>query len=322
MGITEDAKAVAGGAVTGGKRIAVGYWRGLVYPFRGAAFVYFRHPGLIRFWIFPILISLALTAGVIGGGWAAREPLTDAILGAPTVELHKPRHFYDKAKGKPHKPRLKPLGDADTRWMGDAGRVALEWVLLGLFVGLGLVVVVLLANVIAAPFNDLLSEEVEHLLLGIRGPPFSWKVLLRDTVRTIGLEGVKWSAWLLVMGLLFLLSFVFPAVGHVISTVVGFLFTTMYLALDFIDWPASRRNRSLTYRFGLLTEHFLPMLGFGTGVWVFLFLPFVNLLFMPAAVAGGTMLFLDMEGRMEGRTAGHVAGDDAGRDDTAPAPAG
>ena len=38
------------------------------------------------------------------------------------------------------------------------------------------------------------------------------------------------------------------------------------------------------------------MFGFGTGVWLFLFIPLVNLLFMPAAVAGGTLLFLDLEG--------------------------
>ena len=34
---------------------------------------------------------------------------------------------------------------------------------------------------------------------------------------------------------------------------------------------------------------------FGTGVWLFLFVPLVNLLFMPAAVAGGTLLFLELE---------------------------
>jgi len=40
----------------------------------------------------------------------------------------------------------------------------------------------------------------------------------------------------------------------------------------------------------------VPMFGFGTGVWLFLFIPFLNLFFMPAAVAGGTLLYLDLEG--------------------------
>ena len=37
------------------------------------------------------------------------------------------------------------------------------------------------------------------------------------------------------------------------------------------------------------------MLGFGAGVYLFLMIPLVNLFFMPAAVAGGTLLFLDLE---------------------------
>jgi uncharacterized protein involved in cysteine biosynthesis len=51
----------------------------------------------------------------------------------------------------------------------------------------------------------------------------------------------------------------------------------------------------VSYRFGLARSRFSTMFGFGTGVWAFLFIPLVNLLFMPAAVAGGTLLFLDLE---------------------------
>lgn len=299
MGITDGAKAVAGKAVAGGKGIAVGYWRGLTYPFRGARLVYVEHPKLIKIWIFPILITLLLL-GLLGwGGWAAHQPITDAIWAeqqvAP-VEASKVPRVYDKHKGKPHKPRMKPP-PSSSGWLTSAGRTALSWVvLLGLW-GIGLLLVVFLSSVVAAPFNDLLSEEVEHLAAGIRGPPFTWKVLVRDSVRTLGLEAVKWTIYGLVMGLLFVLSFFVPAIGQVISSIVGFLFTTLYFAIDYVDWPASRRNRSVTYRFGMVTEHFMPMFGFGTGVWMFLFLPLVNLLFMPAVVAGGTLLFLDLEGQ-------------------------
>ncbi|MGE3636870.1 MAG: EI24 domain-containing protein, partial [Sandaracinaceae bacterium] len=185
-------------------------------------------------------------------------------------------------------------------WWADAGRTALGWLILLSIWGLGLFAVVMLSNVLAAPFNDLLSEEVEHLATGARGPPFSLKVLLRDTVRTIGLELVKWAIYLAVMLVLLIVSNVVPVVGHVLSSIVGFLFTTLYLAIDYIDWPSSRRNRSIAYRFSVVREHFGAMLGFGSGVWLFLFLPLVNLLFMPAAVAGGTLMFLDLEGRGQG----------------------
>lgn len=308
MGITDGAKSVAGkaaqgtkaaakAAVGGTKAVAVGYWRGLTYPFRGLKFVFFQHPGLFRIWMFPILITGILISGVTYGGWKSYEGVTNAIWTDPTAvaELQKtiPGGL---SKEKHHDKRIAP-NEAD--WLATTG----HWVhatfgilILLLIWAVGFVTVIFLTNVIAAPFNDLLSEEVEHLATGREGPPFTLSVLLRDSVRTIGLEGIKLGLYALVMVPLFILANVVPGVGHFVYSVFGFLFTACYFAIDYIDWPASRRNRSTTYRFGMLTSHFLPMFGFGTGVWLFLFIPLVNLLFMPAAVAGGTLLFLDLEG--------------------------
>lgn len=304
MGIRDGAKKVAGGAARVGKDSVVGYWRGLTFPFKGLAFVFFRHPGLVRFWIFPILITVALLAASFWGGLEAHEAITDWMWSDPGAEVAGagPKSFppTDVDKAKAPLPGDKVLAAAAGIWdgAGHVAHVALEILVLILLWTLGLLVVVLLSNVIAAPFNDLLSEEVEHLVTGTKGPPFSLRVLLRDTVRTVGLEVVKLIVYLVVMVPLWLLSLLLPGVGQVLYTIFAFLFTALYFAVDYIDWPASRRNKSTTYRFGVMTEHFMPMLGFGTGVWLFLFIPLVNLLFMPAAVAGGTLLFLELEGEL------------------------
>jgi uncharacterized protein involved in cysteine biosynthesis len=42
------------------------------------------------------------------------------------------------------------------------------------------------------------------------------------------------------------------------------------------------------------------MLGFGFAVWACLFVPLLNLVFMPLSVAGGTLLFLDLEAGIRG----------------------
>ena len=47
-------------------------------------------------------------------------------------------------------------------------------------------------------------------------------------------------------------------------------------------------------RLRLLRSHPGPLLAFGLCVWCFLFIPLVNLLLIPAAVAGGTLLFIDL----------------------------
>lgn len=268
-------------AVAAGRDVAapvgrgvVGFWRGLTYPFRGARVVYLRRPGLVRYWGIPIVVTVLAVFGIFWGAFAVRDVLVDAIWTTPTSAGFWPgvaRFFH----------------------------TALEW-LVGLTVALGgLVALSLVTNVIAAPFNDALSEAVERLETGAPGVALSVRVLVRDLVRTVLLELAKLALYLAIMGPLFLASWFVPVVGQILYSIFGFVFTAIYFAIDYIDWPASRQNRGIRYRFGVLRRNFWSMFGFGTGVWLFLFVPFVNLLFMPAAVAGGTLLFLELERRTE-----------------------
>jgi CysZ protein len=269
-----NAKELAKTSVALPKQAVVGYWRGLTFPFRGFAFVYFRHFSLARFWIWPILITLVLLGVGLWIGWALHEEAVLMVWDEPTAE-------------------------------GFWGSVArffhgfVEILVLIVLWALAFLGVVLVTNIIAAPFNDLLSEEVEHIVKGTPGPPLSLKVILRDSVRAILLEIVKLVIYALVMGPTFIIAQFVPVVGQVVYTILGFLFTAIYFSIDYIDWPASRRNRGIRYRFGMMRDHFLPMIGFGSGVWIFLFIPLVNLLFMPACVAGGTLLYLELEGPSE-----------------------
>jgi CysZ protein len=276
--VTETARSVAASAkndvAAPVQRSVVGYWRGLTYPFRGARVVYLQKPGLVRYWGIPILATLLLIGAIFWGSFSVHDAIVEAIWTTPTSAGF---------------------------WAGVARffHSVLEWIV-GIMVALGgLVVLSLVTNVIAAPFNDALSEAVERLETGAEGVKFSLKILLRDLVRTVGLELTKLTLYVAIMGPLFLLSLLLPAVGQILYSVFGFMVTAIYFAIDYIDWPASRRNRGLRYRFSVLRRNFWPMFGFGTGVWLFLFVPFVNLLFMPAAVAGGTLLFLELENANE-----------------------
>jgi CysZ protein len=253
------------------KATVVGFGRGLTYPFRGFHFVFIKHPSLVRFWIFPIVITICLLIASTIFSWSISDDALNWLWSEPTDE-----GFWGTVARVTH-------------WIVEKLIFVIVWAVL-------LVAVVFLTNVIAAPFNDLLSEEVEHLITGVKGPDFTLGILLRDAVRTIGLEIVKLLIYCVIMLPLFVLAQLLPAVGQIAYSIFAFLFTALYFAVDYVDWPASRRNRSITYRFGMLQDHFLPMFGFGTGVWAFLFVPIVNLWFMPAAVAGGTMLFLELEG--------------------------
>jgi CysZ protein len=161
---------------------------------------------------------------------------------------------------------------------------------------LSTVLVVALSSTLAAPFNDALSEQVERIVTGAEGQPFRLATVLRDAVRTVALEATKLAIYAGVMIPLFVLSLLVPVAGPALYSVVSFLFTSAYFAIDYIDWPATRRGRGVSERLSLLSKRSGPMFGFGAGVAVLLFVPVVNLLLMPAAVAGGTLFYLDLEG--------------------------
>ena len=251
----------------------IGFARGLSYAFRGGRFVYFQHLGLARYWVFPILITGAALVSVFYGAATMYDDLSAAVWS------------------------LLPADWGDATGFAGALVTALRWLIelvSGLLITLlGLATVVVLSSVVAAPFNDALSEAVERILTGGAAPPFSLRRVAADVLRTIRLEIGKVLLYALVVGPLFLASFFVPVLGQVVS-LVGFALTAIYLGIDYIDWPAARRDWSVADRVAFTKRQLPAVAGFGTGVWALLFIPVINLFFMPAAVAGGTMLFVAM----------------------------
>lgn len=258
-----------------------GFVRGLSFAIRGMRFVYVQHRSLARYWLVPIVITtIALLAVFYGAG-----------------------RYYDELANLVWS--LLPQSWSQTSgWLGGLLR-ALHWSI-GLLAGilitlLGLVAVVLLSSLVAAPFNDALSEAVERLVTGGPAPPFSLRRVLLDVVRAVRIELVKVSIYALIVAPMLLASLFIPAIGQAIS-LVGFALTAIYLGVDYVDWPAARRDWSVGERMRLARRQLPAIAGFGTAVWILLFIPVVNLLFMPAAVAGGTLLFLSLHPEEAGKT--------------------
>jgi CysZ protein len=245
------------------------FFRGVTYPFRGLK-VLRQQRGLARYWVFPIV----LTALAIVSSLVLSVMYHEAILAWIWPE---------------------PTGDGTWRWLG----AALHWVArIAVLLGMGallLFVCVSCSTVIAAPFNDALSAAIERRVLGQAAPSGSWWSFAADVLRTLALELTKLALYVAVMGPLWLLSWLVPGPGQVVHMVFGILFTVSYVALDYIDWPASRRRYSIKQRFSLFVSRPWLMLGFGVAAWACLFVPLLNLAFMPLSVAGGTLLFLDLE---------------------------
>jgi CysZ protein len=243
----------------------VRFFRAFTLPFRGLRLVFVEHPGLARYWVWPVLITIsAIVAGAVAS-WVWNDDLLRLL-------------WPDRAPD--------PAGGA----LDMAARVAKSVVefLLGVVLMLASVLVaVLVAGPVASPFNDALSRALEDRM---GGAPAAQGSILHDVVRSVFLEVAKLAVLVAVLGPLLLISLFVPVVGPVVYTLVAGALTSFYFAVDYTEWPWARRGLGLRARMNEAVRDLPTTLGFGAGVWVLMFVPLVNLALMPAAVAGGTLL--------------------------------
>ncbi|HOW75666.1 MAG TPA: sulfate transporter CysZ [Candidatus Competibacteraceae bacterium] len=145
------------------------------------------------------------------------------------------------------------------------------------------------ANLLAAPFNSLLAEQVERLAQPGNTPrpatDLNWKELILSPLAGLNrlLYFIGWAIPLL------LLSFV-PVV-NVAAPVLWVLFSAWMLALEYADYPLANRGLSFRDQRRLLRQHWPLTLGFGGMVLLLTLIPIVNFLAMPAAVIGATLMW-------------------------------
>lgn len=148
-----------------------------------------------------------------------------------------------------------------------------------------------LANLIAAPLNGFLAEKVEVVLRGVdSAPPFNWAELLAMIPRTMGRELRKLRYYLpRTLGLL-LLSFI-PGL-NLLAAPLWLLFGVWMMAVQYIDYPCDNNKVSWDEMLAWLRAKRWQSLGFGGAVYLLLLVPLLNLLVMPAAVAGATLFWV------------------------------
>ena len=149
----------------------------------------------------------------------------------------------------------------------------------------------LLMNVIAAPFNGLLAEKVEHYLLGdlATQPDVSVTLVLKQIPSSIGNELGKLMYFLL-RSIPLLILFLIPGV-NIIAPLLWFLFSAWMLSLEYLDYPFSNHGISFKETRNLVRGKRVTCLSYGAAVTGFTMIPILNFIAMPAAVAGATALY-------------------------------
>lgn len=151
------------------------------------------------------------------------------------------------------------------------------------------------ASALAAPFNELISERTEQIATG-RVPPtsFSLSALLKDSARSIG-QAFKILAVYIGLLAAALALWIVPGAGPVLFSAATVLISSYMFAYEYLGYPMDRRRMAFTEKRRFLRTKLKSALGFGVGNLVIASIPLMNILLIPAAVAGGTLLFLDLE---------------------------
>ncbi|AYC31813.1 sulfate transporter CysZ [Pseudomonas cavernae] len=223
-------------------------------------------PGLRLFVLLPLTLNLLLFAALVGFAVRQFSGWVDALMPS--------------------------LPD----WLG-----FLDYLLWPLFVALVLLMVffsfTMLANIIAAPLNGFLAEKVEVVVRGQDDfPPFRWGELLAMVPRTLGREARKLGYFLPRAVGLFILSLI-PGV-NLIAAPLWLLFGVWMMAIQYIDYPADNHKLGWNEMLAWLREKRWQSLGFGGVTYLALLVPVVNVLVMPAAVAGATLFWVRERGEL------------------------
>lgn len=232
---------------------------GAASVFHGAVLVV--RPGVRHFAWLPLLVNIVVFAALV---WLSGEAF-DALLNA---------------------------------WL--AGADGIWWTLLRglawLFFSVAVVLVsfftfTLVANLIASPFNEALAAAVavQLGLHAVPGPAPGWAATVSRFPAAIAQEIGKWlyfARWLLPALLLFLV----PGL-QLLAPLLWLVLAAWLVALEYLEFPAGNQGldfRALRRQLGSQRAY---VWGFGGTIVALALIPGINLVLMPIAVSGATVLF-------------------------------
>lgn len=149
------------------------------------------------------------------------------------------------------------------------------------------------ANLIAAPFNGLLAEKTENLLIGNAINNDGLVDLLKDLPRIFKRELQKWAYFLPRMLICAMLFFI-PAFGQTIAPFIWFIFAGWMMVIQYADFPFDNHKISFSEMKKALAGRLGKNLTFGMLISFFTTIPVVNFVIMPIAVCGATAFWVDI----------------------------
>lgn len=172
----------------------------------------------------------------------------------------------------------------------------IEWLLWPLFIisfiTIGFFISLMLANLIAAPFNSLLAEA---LLARLHPGSIAMPGGLIATLKTVPTEvasEVKKLGYFAVRSLPLLLLFMIPGV-NIVAPFLWLVFGAWVLALENLEFPMSAAGLLFDDIRRELGRQRLATLSFGGIVMLISVIPVINFFTLPIAIAGASVFYVE-----------------------------
>ncbi len=147
----------------------------------------------------------------------------------------------------------------------------------------------IVANIIASPFNALLSIKVEEMLVGkkLESTTSFWLILPRALAREVS------KVVYLLPRLLGLMLLTLIPVVNTLSPFLWVLFGAWMMSIQYTDYAADNNEVRFTDLRKRLGKCRVESILFGLPAYLLMAIPLVNLMIMPVAVAGGTVFWVE-----------------------------
>lgn len=177
-------------------------------------------------------------------------------------------------------------------WLSDAVQVVAALAVIGAAALIAIYTFTAITLLIGQPFFERLSREVDERAghAGLEPSETLWRSLMRGVgeAARLALLTIPLAIALFLVGLL-------PVVGGAASFVLGAGFGGWFLALELTAYPLARRGHvALSQRRAVLAAERPRVVGFGAATFLLFLLPLGAVAFMPASVAGATLLTGDL----------------------------
>ena len=234
---------------------------GIGFVARGFSLI--LQPGLRRYVIVPLLINVVVFIGLIAVGLSYFDNwVVNSLARLP-------------------------------EWLG-----FLSWLMWIVFVFLAaaflFVFFTLFANIIAAPFNAILSVRVEERLGHAFDESATATSLLLVLPRAVAREFSKLAYYLPRLIGLIVLS-VIPGV-NLLAPPLWLLFGGWMMSVQYTDYAADNNGIRFSDLRRRLSGDRINSFGFGLVVYLMMLVPLLNLVLIPTAVAGGTVFWVERLG--------------------------